>query len=410
MGSLQYFVPSVGVAEDFSPTLFSTLEVQRLAVLDIRLFNTDRHAANILVVRASPAMGPVAEGLEMPPPPPPGGGVGGGGGELLLVPIDHGFCLPAASAVVRGDALPSFEWRHWPQARAPLEPATLEYISRIDVFADAETLRGGGSAADANRCGGGGLGLREDCVRTMVISTMLLKAAAAAGLTLADVADIMCGPPDTGSFKRAAPAPDVAAAAAAAAASSGSGSTDRRTPFSVSPAASVDSRGRADSRGAELRSMFDAASTMLDGDETTLESPVDVINMQVDGVPEPASAATYAALRRLGAPPAAAGADDDEDDDMMGEAMPWPMGEGGAGGAAGVGGDGAAEGGGPTPLQRMCVEADAEARATQGGMLIIDAGIVDGRRESRYEGAFFDALGRRLAAAAAHAAAARAGA
>ena len=31
VGSLQYFVPSVGVAEDFSPTLFSTLEVQRLA-------------------------------------------------------------------------------------------------------------------------------------------------------------------------------------------------------------------------------------------------------------------------------------------------------------------------------------------------------------------------------------------
>ena len=75
-----------------------------------------------------------------------------------------------------------------------------------------------------------------------------------------------------------------------------------------------------------------------------------------------------------------------------------------------AGDGGAAEGGGPTPLQRMCVEADAEARATQGGMLIIDAGIVDGRRESRYEGAFFDALGRRLAAAAAHAAAARAGA
>ena len=286
--------------------------------------------------------------------------------------------------MVRGDALPSFEWRHWPQARAPLEPATLEYISRIDVFADAETLRGGGSAADANRCGGGGLGLREDCVRTMVISTMLLKAAAAAGLTLADVADIMCGPPDTGSFKRAAPAPDVAAAAAAAAASSGSGSTDRRTPFSVSPAASVDSRGRADSRGAELRSMFDAASTMLDGDETTLESPVDVINMQVDGVPEPASAATYAALRRLGAPPAAAGADDDEDDDMMGEAMPWPMGEG-AGGGAGVGDGGAAEGGGPTPSS-VCASRPTPRRAGAGGMLIIDAGIVDGRRESRHGG------------------------
>ena len=98
---------------------------------------------------------------------------------------------------------------------------------------------------------------------------MLLKAAAAAGLTLADVADIMCGPPDQ--LVQTRRRPRRRRRRSGGAASSGSGSTDRRTPFSVSPAASVDSRGRADSRGELL--VFDAASTMLDGDETTLESP-----------------------------------------------------------------------------------------------------------------------------------------
>ena len=43
-------------------------EVQKIAVLDIRLANADRHAGNILVCQD--------------------------GDHMQLVPIDHGYCLP----------------------------------------------------------------------------------------------------------------------------------------------------------------------------------------------------------------------------------------------------------------------------------------------------------------------------
>ena len=40
VGSLQQFVHHDGFAEDYSPSVFSDLEVQRIAVFDVRTFNT----------------------------------------------------------------------------------------------------------------------------------------------------------------------------------------------------------------------------------------------------------------------------------------------------------------------------------------------------------------------------------
>jgi len=177
VGSLQRFVANEGSADDFSYSIFPTLEVQRIAVLDVRLFNTDRHGGNILVCRHP-----------------------NDASRLTLAPIDHGFCLPEAPTV------PAFEWRDWPQARAPLEPAVLEYIARIDVLADAALLRGesGGVVADSGNGGGSGGGsasgavraVREGCVRTMRIGTLLLQLASREGLSLSDMAEIMCEPCD----------------------------------------------------------------------------------------------------------------------------------------------------------------------------------------------------------------------
>lgn len=80
----------------------SVRDVQRIGILDIRLFNTDRHAGNMLVRRPrSPASGGSAAKLD--------------GSMLLdrqayeLIPIDHGFALPEALEP------PYFEWQHWPQ-------------------------------------------------------------------------------------------------------------------------------------------------------------------------------------------------------------------------------------------------------------------------------------------------------
>ena len=70
IGSLQMFVKNQGSCEDMGPCAFPVDEVHKITVLDIRLANADRHAGNILVSK---------EGEE---------------GQLVLIPIDHGYCLP----------------------------------------------------------------------------------------------------------------------------------------------------------------------------------------------------------------------------------------------------------------------------------------------------------------------------
>jgi Phosphatidylinositol 3- and 4-kinase len=68
-GSLQYFVESEGSSSDFDPRFFSVKEVHKIALLDLRLANTDRHTGNILVREEKD-------------------------GTLVLIPIDHGYCFP----------------------------------------------------------------------------------------------------------------------------------------------------------------------------------------------------------------------------------------------------------------------------------------------------------------------------
>jgi hypothetical protein len=69
IGSLQMFVENHGSCEDMGPRDFPVQEVQKIAVLDIRLANADRHAGNVLMCRDEED-------------------------HLKLVPIDHGYCLP----------------------------------------------------------------------------------------------------------------------------------------------------------------------------------------------------------------------------------------------------------------------------------------------------------------------------
>lgn len=96
----------------------SVRDVQRIGILDIRLFNTDRHAGNMLVRR--------------PRAPAPGGSSAKLDGAALLdrhayelIPIDHGFALPEALEP------PYFEWQHWPQVG-------LRGLARQQAFRDME--------------------------------------------------------------------------------------------------------------------------------------------------------------------------------------------------------------------------------------------------------------------------------
>ena len=102
---------------------FSVRDVHRIGILDLRLFNTDRHAGNILVRRSTGGSCANMTGLAHLDE------------QLELIPIDHGFCLPEALEP------PYLEWLHWPQALIPFDEEELEYISQLDPAADVAFLR-----------------------------------------------------------------------------------------------------------------------------------------------------------------------------------------------------------------------------------------------------------------------------
>jgi len=150
IGSLQMFMDNNGSTEDMGPRPFPVKEVHKIAVLDIRLANADRHAGNILVCKE------------------------GEGGNYKLIPIDHGYCLPEKFEDV------TFEWLYWPQAREPFSDETIEYIKSLDAEEDIKLLKFHGWE------------LPPRCARVLRISTMLLKKGAARGFTPYDIGRILC--------------------------------------------------------------------------------------------------------------------------------------------------------------------------------------------------------------------------
>jgi len=141
-GSLQEYIDNVGAAWDFGPSAFRVRDVHKIGVLDLRIFNNDRHGGNILLNKCPD-------------------------GAFSLTPIDQGFSLSSTLDHA------TFEWLNWPQSHIPFDEHTKRYIQRIDIEEDAELLAK--------------LGVRPECIRTMKISTTLLKKGTAAGLTLYEI-------------------------------------------------------------------------------------------------------------------------------------------------------------------------------------------------------------------------------
>lgn len=88
--------------------------MHRIGILDIRLFNTDRHAGNILVRRHRGSASELSGEARL-------------AGVDRLIPIDHGFCLPEALEP------PYFEWLFWPQVRVPLFELKLNSFPSMSV-------------------------------------------------------------------------------------------------------------------------------------------------------------------------------------------------------------------------------------------------------------------------------------
>lgn len=158
IASFQQFIQHDFDASDYGTSSFPVSAVHRIGILDIRIFNTDRHAGNLLVRKIQT-----------------GGGAGSGtfGTQTELIPIDHGLCLPESLED------PYFEWIHWPQASIPFSDEELEYIAKLDPHKDAEDLRRELPM------------IREACLRVLVVSTIFLKEAVKAGLCLAEIGDMM---------------------------------------------------------------------------------------------------------------------------------------------------------------------------------------------------------------------------
>ncbi|KAJ8435190.1 hypothetical protein Cgig2_028376 [Carnegiea gigantea] len=148
IGSLQMYIKNLGSCEDMGPGSFPVEEVHKISVLDIRLANADRHAGNILVNRNNE-------------------------GQIELIPIDHGYCLPSTFEDC------TFEWLHWPQARHPYSPETIEYIKSLDAEEDLQLLKLHG------------WDVPQKCAQVFRVSTMLLKKGAQRGLTPFAIGSIM---------------------------------------------------------------------------------------------------------------------------------------------------------------------------------------------------------------------------
>lgn len=150
-GSVQQWMHDTQSGADMGSNEFSVEDVHRVGILDVRLCNTDRHEGNLLVKEADDE-----------------------DGRASLIPIDHGFALPS----VLSEAY--FAWQHWPQAKRPFSRDMLNVIDKIDVVQDTEMMRQ--------------LGFSEQESRTMRLTTLFLKQAAANGWTLHDIASFICRP------------------------------------------------------------------------------------------------------------------------------------------------------------------------------------------------------------------------
>eukprot|EP00656_Telonema_subtile_P015301 TRINITY_DN179_c0_g1_i2.p1 TRINITY_DN179_c0_g1~~TRINITY_DN179_c0_g1_i2.p1 ORF type:complete len:637 (+),score=93.20 TRINITY_DN179_c0_g1_i2:363-2273(+) len=149
IGSFQEFKRHDEEAGDLSSSLFSQDEAHKIAIMDIRLLNTDRNDENLLVRRHDQ-------------------------NNLELIPIDHGCSLPSTLQVNWHD----WSWLSWPQTKRPFSKVEKDYISALNASNDSLLLSSELNMAWRN-------------LLMLNIATTFLQKGAAADLTLFDIASMM---------------------------------------------------------------------------------------------------------------------------------------------------------------------------------------------------------------------------
>jgi len=155
LGSFQEYMEHDGDFDEMSRRQiaeFPVFQVQKVAMLDIRIFNTDRHGGNLLYKN-----GP------------------SGRKSAMLIPIDHGYSLPSTL----DEAL--FVWLDWPQVNCKMVPEVKEYIANLNVEVDVQILKDKFPQS-----------FGDEHFSIMRLTAMLLKKGAALDLTLNQIGSLIC--------------------------------------------------------------------------------------------------------------------------------------------------------------------------------------------------------------------------
>jgi len=214
LASVQSYVRHISSAEDMGPSLFNLCDVQRIAILDIKLCNLDRHSGNLLVAHKSPYHVDANQQLLNDTHTSTATDGTNGIGILIdgpstvfpnnhipnqslsapanicssymtdndrqinpnkvyrVVPIDHGYCLP--HALYLNDV--NLCWIDYPQVKQPINKELIEYIEEMNYDDDVALLTKNIGAAIA-----------ESSLLTLKATYILLKIGVSRGLTLHDI-------------------------------------------------------------------------------------------------------------------------------------------------------------------------------------------------------------------------------
>lgn len=153
-GSLQKFIKCTDVAANFSFSLYTIEEAQKIGVLDLRILNCDRNDENVLVIKKKHKTT--------------------GKPFYKLVPIDHSLSFPDCLKIYDYELC----WMGWDQAQQPFTDKLKAYIQSIDIVADMERLSKT-------------IKLREDCWKMFRISNTVLKVGAEYDLNLYEIGNLM---------------------------------------------------------------------------------------------------------------------------------------------------------------------------------------------------------------------------
>lgn len=148
IGSVQRMVPNNGCISNISVSKISNYEVQKIAVLDMRILNADRNDGNILFRRRSSK-------------------------QIELIPIDHGMSLGSKLSIKASEVV----WTGFPQIRGPLDARLEEFILELEPEETVKRLSEN-------------LDLRPETLSMLAYAEYFLKICVKRGLRLDEMAQI----------------------------------------------------------------------------------------------------------------------------------------------------------------------------------------------------------------------------